>query len=89
MLQSRQQALRAYCSNIYTVIEGKLSGFIFQHVAKLTGIRWETAIPKALKDIMNNPSQCLLDLAGTSPNFTDNKVKTMHVFLNGNTITCP
>ena len=67
------------------MIEGKLSGFIFQHVAKMTGKRWESALPFALKLIMNNPAQCLLDLAGTP---TDNKVKTMHVFLRGHETTC-
>ena len=66
-------------------IDGKLSGFIFQHIAQMTGKRWETAIPVALKMTMNNPAQCLLELAGTP---TDNKIKTMHVFLRGYTTTC-
>jgi hypothetical protein len=67
-------------------IKGKLSGFIFQHIAELTGIRWESASQNALKLIMNNPAQCLLDFAGTK--FEDNKTKTMHVFLNGHKTVC-
>ena len=66
-------------------IDGKLSGFIFQHFAQMTGKRWESATNNALNMIMNNPAQCLLDLAGTP---TDNKIKTMHVFLRGYKITC-
>ena len=66
-------------------IDGKLSGFIFQNFAQMTGKRWESATKNALNMIMNNPAQCLLDLAGTP---TDNKIKTMHVFLRGYEITC-
>ena len=66
-------------------IDGKLSGFIFQHIGQLTGKRWEFATTGGLDMIMNNPAQCLLDLAGTR---TDNKIKTMHVFLRGHTTTC-
>ena len=70
-------------------IDGKLSGFIFQHLAQLTGKRWETAIPPALKQIMNTPADCLLKLAGTKEKgFKDNKIKTMHVFLRGHNTTC-
>ena len=70
-------------------IEGKLSGFIFQHIAQLTGKRWERATPVGLDMIMNNPADCLLELAGTTaPKYTDNKIKTMHVFLRGHTTTC-
>ena len=67
---------------IYTVIKGKLSGFIFQHIAQMTGKRWETPSPYAVKMIMNNPAQCLLDFAKKS------YYRTMHVFLRGYTTTC-
>ena len=68
-------------------IEGKLSGFIFQHIAELTGKRWETPSPKAIKLIMNNPPQCLLDFAET-PTEKKSYYRTMHVFLRGYTTTC-
>ena len=70
-------------------IDGKLNGFIFQHIAQMTGKRWEIATPLALETIMSTPADCLLKLAGTPPKHEDNKIRTMHVFLNGNTITCP
>ena len=70
--------------------QGKLNGFIFQHVAKLTGRRWESAIPRALDDIMSTPADCLFELAGTKEQgFKDNKIKTMHVFLRDHKTTCP
>ena len=84
----------ATCQNLtpfqLLYIDGKLNGFIFQHIAQMTGKRWEIATPKALKTIMSTPAHCLLKLAGTrEKEFTDNKIRTMHVFLNGNIITCP
>ena len=76
-------------------IDGKLSGFIFQHIAELKGKRWENATPSAINMIMNKPADCLLELAGKEeqgsdpPKFTDNKIKTMHVFLRDHKTTCP
>ena len=70
-------------------IDGKLNGFIFQHIAQMTGKRWERATPVGIEMIMSTPADCLLKLAGTTPpKFEDNKIKTMHVFLNGHTTTC-
>jgi hypothetical protein len=60
----------------------ELNGFVWQHVAAMTGDRWETVDEFGVTSIVNNPPNCLVEFTYTPG------VRTMHTYLRDWVETC-